>query len=201
MATNSISGVSFPVPCHYAADNGNNNIRPPIPMPMPMAQPFQHDTVTSESSQRNSPPAFRPAYGSQHNGTPGSEIHARIQQAQYYSPPPPAERSSVHFNLTAQPRTASPESYDGNAPFPHDTPFLQGTATHRAPPEQQRSAGLPQNVTRIGGQTQGDGVRQLTAEDIKPNESSLSKSTNAVHELDVCRKIFEQCDDKFVSEL
>jgi len=92
-----------------------------------------------------------------------------------YGPPPTSERPSPAYNGVSV-----------NVPF-----RLQHPAT---------TTGTPQVVGGTVPQGWGDEVRELNAEDIKPNDGEFSKLSNAIRELEICKKIFEQCDDQFVTE-
>ncbi|KLO13995.1 hypothetical protein SCHPADRAFT_939880 [Schizopora paradoxa] len=192
-----MSGISFPVACPYVDDNesyANRYSMPSSPGPsMPIAQPFQHVVYPSST-----PATFEQWQDNNLNARAPDAWIPNQQRTQLHSPPQPTESPSLCSHSSAPQRTASPESYDSGSLSPHQT----YTAFPPASPGQHSPSlveGYQANVG-VGGQRQRQTIRQLTADDIRPNDATFSKLSTAVKELETCKTIFEQCDERFVTE-
>lgn len=148
---------------------------PSMPIQFPMPQPFRHGTVVYGQSNAypGYPPAFQPTYGPwQPNDEASLLADADAQhQAHRYSP----QNSSGH----------PPESF---------SPQEQGP-TSRPAPFCTSPLSLQSELEPLVE------VRELNAEDIKPNVYHFAHLSNALQELETCKTIFKQCDDKLVNDL
>lgn len=195
MSTNDRPGFRFPAAQPYTSDD-----KDAFRLPMPLPQPFVHGSVLYRppSGHPSSPPELRPAYGPWQNDSVGAENHnawpGAHQQTQSHPPPYPGERSPFH-SYTQPP--SYPSAYHDTLPPrepERESPIWYGSTLPSSPASNHQAVDATRAPT-------GAVVRDLNAEDIKPDDINFTKLANAVRELGVCKTIFEQCDDKFVSEL
>lgn len=163
--------------------------------PMPMPQPFRHGTIVygQPADHPGYHPVFQPTYGTWKNSgtdeeSPGADLRAE-EKAQFN--PLGRQSESVTEKSSQHGPNPSPVQYFAS-PLPLESDLGS---------QQTDLSSNPQNAGAGETQVQGVEVRELNAEDIKPNVYHFSHLANAVQELETCKTIFGQCDEKLVNEL